>query len=156
VGQASACRVRVPIGQAPLPLAILTLLLFAAAACGGSASAPSGTPVAPTNGSLTIRAFEWGFEPSNVILEQGQQVRIEFVNNGSTLHDLKIDGLDASGVVSKSNGGLSAKGDELFVAADKGKSGSLSFTPTKAGTFTFYCTISRHRQLGMKGTITVE
>jgi len=138
-----------------LALALLTQLLFVAASCGGSASTPSGTPVAPTNGSLTIRAFEWGFEPSNVILLQNQEVRIEFVNGGSTLHDLKIDGLDASGVDSKSNGGLSAHGDELFVASAGGKSGSLSFTPTKAGTFTFYCTISRHRQLGMKGTITV-
>lgn len=136
-------------------LLALCALLALATSCGGSASPPSGTPVAPTNGSLTVRAFEWGFEPSNIILQRGQQVSIEFVNDGSTLHDLRISDLEATGVTSQSSG-LSADDGELFVAADDGKTGTLVFTPAEAGEFDFYCTIPRHRGLGMKGTLIVE
>lgn len=152
VGQTSACRGRVR-GLTRLPA--LFALLLVAASCGGGGNAPSGTPVAPTNGALTVRAFEWGFDPSNVILQPGQQVRLTFVNDGSTLHDLKIDGLDATGVSSEGSG-LSADEGELFVAADEGKTGTLAFTPAEPGTFDFYCTIPRHRDLGMKGAITVQ
>jgi len=144
--------VRVPAGQAPL---VLCALFALATSCGGSTSSPSGTPIAPTDGSLRVRAFEWGFEPSNIILERGQQVSIEFVNDGSTLHDLRISDLEATGVISQGSG-LSADNGELFVAADDGKSGTLVFTPTDAGEFDFYCTLPRHRGLGMKGTLTVE
>ncbi len=132
------------------------MIVVLAASCGGSSSStPSGTPVTPTNGSLTVRAFEWGFEPSNIILQRGKQVSIAFVNDGSTLHDLKVSGLDATGVTSQGSG-LSADEGELFVAADDGKSGTLIFTPTEAGQFDVYCTLPRHRNLGMKGTLTVE
>ena len=151
MGQAVACRV-----SRPLASLLLAATLLLASACGGTSHTPTGTPVAPTNGSLTIRASEWKFEPANVVLSKGAPVTIQFQNGGSTLHDMRIDGLHASDVTSKSNGGLSAGHGELFVGSDKGKSGTLTFTPAETGTFTFYCTLPRHRQLGMKGTITVE
>ena len=136
-------------------LALFALLLVAGS-CGGGSNAPSGTPVAPANGTLTVTAHEWGFEPPNIILQPGQQVRLTFVNDGSILHDLKIDGLDATGVTSESAGGLSADQGELFVSANDGKTGTLTFTPSESGTFDFYCTIPGHRDLGMKGAITVQ
>jgi plastocyanin len=131
------------------------MIVLLLASCGSSSSLPAGTPVAPTDGALTVRAFEWGFEPASIILQRGQQVSIEFVNDGSTLHDLRISDLEATGVSSEGSG-LSADEGELFVAADGGKTGTLVFTPAEAGEFDFYCTLPRHRGLGMKGTLTVE
>jgi plastocyanin len=125
-----------------------------AAACGTESDAPSATPVSPTNGSIAVSGFEWGFEPRALLLQQGEEVQIDFVNDGATLHDLKIDDLDAAGVTSEGSG-LSADEGELFVAAEDGESGVLTFTPNESGEFGFYCTIPRHRSLGMEGTIVV-
>jgi plastocyanin len=131
------------------------MIVLLATSCGGSTSSPPGTPVAPVDGALTVKAHEWAFEPSSIVLQRGREARIDFVNDGSTLHDLRISGLDATGVSSEGSG-LSADKGELFVAADKGKSGTLVFTPTEVGEFDFYCTIPRHRDLGMKGTLLVQ
>ena len=124
-------------------------------ACGGGTTSPARTPVAPADGAMSVRAFEWGFEPASIVLRRGEEVRLDFVNEGATLHDLKIDGLDATAVASEGSG-LSGDDGELFVAADDGKSGVLVFTPTESGEFDFYCTLPRHRSLGMKGTLVVE
>lgn len=136
-------------------MALLGVSLFAWGCSGGSSSSPNATPVAPTAGSIVVRGFEWRFEPSSIVLPQGQEVRIDFLNEGSTLHDLKIDDLEAADVTSQGSG-LSGDEGELFVAAEDGEAGTLIFTPIEAGEFEFYCTIPRHRSLGMKGTITVE
>ena len=88
-------------------------------------------------------------------MRRGERVTIAFANEGSILHDLKITGLAASGVVSQGSGLAAGKG-ELFVAANKGGAGILVFTPTEFGQFDFYCTIPRHRDLGMRGTLIVE
>jgi uncharacterized cupredoxin-like copper-binding protein len=37
-----------------------------------------------------------------------------------------------------------------------GDDGTLSFVPTEAGEYTFYCTVTGHRTLGMEGTLIVE
>jgi len=153
MGGVSACRATV---QGFARILALFALLLVAASCGGGSSAPSGTPVAPANGALTVRAAEWGFKPPNIILQPGQQVRLTFANDGAILHDLKIDALDATGVTSQSAGGPSGDQGELFVAANPGKTGTLVFTPSEFGTFDFYCTIPQHRQLGMEGTMIVE
>ena len=152
MGQASACRFKLSSGRPPLLFLVLLLL---SASCGGSPRVPAVTPVAPIDGSLTVKASEWKFEPPRIVLQRGQRVTITFENDGSTLHDLRIADLDATGVTSEGSG-LSADDGELFVAADKGKSGTLVFTPTQTGEFDFYCTIPRHRDLGMKGFVTVE
>lgn len=151
MGQALACLATFRAAS----IALSMIVLLAASCGGGSSSAPSGTPIAPTDGRLSVRAFEWGFEPARVILQRGEQVSLELVNDGSTLHDLKISDLEATGVTSEGSG-PSADSGELFVAADDGKTGTLVFTPAEAGEFDFYCTLPRHLGLGMKGTLTVQ
>jgi uncharacterized cupredoxin-like copper-binding protein len=141
----------------PARLIALTAALAAlAAACGGGGGAPPATPVAPAGGALTVRAFEWGFEPESIALRRGERVEVLFQNDGRILHDLLIEELDASGVESRSSGPFDSDGDELFVGAGGGGEGTLAFTPEEAGEFVFYCTISGHRQLGMEGRIVVE
>ena len=145
-----------PLTVGRAAIAILVLVFpWLMISCGGPSTSASGTPVAPANGSLTVRAREWGFELSSIVLRRGEQVTVDFTNQGSILHDLKITGLAAAGVASQGSGLAAGKG-ELFVAANKGGTGTLVFTPTESGQFDFYCTIPRHRDLGMKGKLIVE
>ena len=44
---------------------------------------------------------------------------------------------------------------DLHVAADGGESSTLEFTPMEAGTYEFYCTVTRHREAGLIGTLIV-
>jgi uncharacterized cupredoxin-like copper-binding protein len=138
-------------------IASVALLLALLAACGGEqASGPTPTPASPENGVLALHVAEWHYQPSRIVLHQGEQVRIELHNDGKILHDFKIDKLKADVAESNGTGPLTAGKGELFVGADAGKDGTLVFTPKETGTFTFYCTVPQHRQLGMKGTLIVE
>ncbi len=130
--------------------------LFAACTASGDSSEPTATAVAPTNGALNIRAFEWGYEPETVVLRRGEEVRIVLDNGGEILHNLKIDGLEAELIESRSTGPLTGDENQLFVGADDGQQGTLVFVPQQSGEFTYYCTLERHRQLGMEGTLIVE
>ena len=141
-------RLRLSTAAVVVLLLLLTLVL---AGCGdGSPSRPDVTltPVAPVDGVLTVRAFEWGFEPAAIALRQGEEVRIVLVNDGKILHNLTVDDL-AADVTEASDA------DRLFVEAEEGEEGTLVFVPQASGSFTFYCAISGHRRLGMEGTLTV-
>ena len=135
----------------PAAVALLLLLALVLAGCGdGSPSGPDVTltPIAPVDGVLTVRAFEWGFEPATIALRQGEEVRIVLVNDGKIVHNWKVEGLEADVIEA-------GDADELFIEAKKGEEGTLVFVPQASGNFTFYCTISGHRRLGMEGTLTV-
>ena len=136
--------------------ALLSALLFAACTASDDSGQPPATGVAPANGALTVRAFEWGYEPEAIVLQRGEEVRIVLDNSGEILHNLKIDGLEAEMIESRSTGPLTGGDDQLFVGADDGQQGTLIFVPQQSGEFTFYCTLERHRQLGMEGTLIVE
>jgi uncharacterized cupredoxin-like copper-binding protein len=124
---------------------------------GGSGGTPANqTPVAPTNGQIALHAFDMGFDPPAIVLRKGEQVQIVLTNDGSTLHDLKVDKLEAELIEKHSSGPLNGDEGELFISASPGRQATLTFTPKATGSFTFYCTISGHRQLGMEGTIAVE
>ena len=138
-----------------LGVLLATLLLTACTASGASGQPPA-TAVAPANGALTVRAFEWGFEPETIVLQRGEEVRIVLDNDGAILHNLKIDGLEAELIESRSTGPLSGEDDQIFVGAERGQQGTLIFVPQQSGEFTFYCTLEQHQRLGMEGTLIVE
>ena len=147
--------------QNPALAVLAVALALAVAACGGAdgdgrAAATPPAPAAPVEHALTVRAFEWGFEPQAIVLRRGEETRIVLENDGSTLHNLNVDGIDVETGESRSTGPLSGDEGELFVGAEAGQQGRLSLVPQEAGTFTFYCTISGHRELGMEGTLTVD
>ena len=137
---------------------VLLLLTALAAACGGDSDAggPPPTPAAPLDGELTVSAFEWGFAPESIALRRGERVRIVFQNDGEILHNFKIEEPAADEIESRSTGPFSADDGELFVGAEAGEEGELSFVPQESGAFVFYCTIGDHRQRGMEGELTIE
>jgi len=110
--------------------------------------------------TVTISAQEFVFSPNKLTLHVGQRVRVVFSNRGTVNHEFVSPILNAVKDVEVSSQGVTVEGDEIGeVNFAKGKVAALEMTPTKVGTFQFWCaekTAGRsHRDLGMRGTITV-
>ncbi len=86
---------------------------------------------------FTVTGQSFSFSPSSLTVKKGDKVRITFKNTGG-FHDLRVDGY---GVGTKQING--------------GQQETFEFTADKAGTFEYYCSVGSHRQMGMKGTLTV-
>jgi len=111
------------------PLApVLALLVLAAAGCGSDAGDGPAKALAPGDviGMQSLR-----FKPDHVQVPVGQKVT--WRNDESVGHDVKAD----SGA--------------QFASETFSKDGTFSWTPTKAGTVRYECTLHP----GMEGTIDV-
>jgi len=98
----------------------------------------AGTAAAKVDvGALTFSMESGNFlyKPSTFKAKVNQPVTINFTNSG--FHTFTIDELGVNQTIT-------------------GSTGSVTFTPTKKGTFEFYCAIGNHKAMGMKGTLTVE
>jgi uncharacterized cupredoxin-like copper-binding protein len=144
----------IPARQASAILAVVFTLLLAA--CGQSQSAVS----APQ--ALSVAAKEFAFAPAALTAKAGQPVTIILQNTGAVEHDWSIREIDISGAATTSGDATSGHtmggmGDEpkLHVAAGTGGKGTLTFTPSKPGTYEYYCTVAGHKEAGMVGTLTV-
>lgn len=79
-----------------------------------------------------------GVDNPDIRVKQGDRVRIELtITDG--LHDWGVDEFNA-------------KTEKV----NAGRSTSVEFTTDKKGTFEYYCSVMQHRQMGMKGNLTVE
>ncbi len=85
-----------------------------------------------------VTGSNYSFAPAILTAKKGDRIRIIFKNSGG-IHDLKIDEF---GVATKK---LSTAGQD-----------TVEFTADKAGQFEYYCSVGSHRQMGMKGTLTVQ
>jgi len=88
--------------------------------------------------TITVLAKDYSFSPSSITVKKGEKVEI-VLSSSQGAHDIKIDAL---GVASKT--------------VNTGETATVEFTPTKAGTYEYYCSIGAHRAMGMKGTLIVE
>lgn len=113
-------------------LALLGLLAFSC-----TVDDADGTTAA--DGDVTIRAVAPGpFEdvPSSV---PAGEVTLQLINDDEMGHSLRIEELDT--------------GVDLVAA---GSEGSATVTFEAGETYTFYCDVPGHRDLGMEGTFTAE
>lgn len=112
---------------------------------------------------VTLLAAEFRFEPSRVEVIAGQLVTITMENMGTVEHDFVIQEIP----VEKSPGESEPPTpghtmDEMEVepavhmGAMAGMSDSVSFVPTKPGTFEFFCAVPGHKEAGMVGTLDVR
>lgn len=102
-------------------------------------------PITPNGSSqqeeapiITVEGANFSFTPNTITVKKGEKVKILF-KNVEGFHDFVID--------------------ELNVRTTQLKAGAeevVEFTPTEVGQFEFYCSVGKHRQMGMKGTLTVE
>jgi uncharacterized cupredoxin-like copper-binding protein len=126
------------------------------AACGGddetSTSAASGdetsteastttvsSAAAGGGGTVKIGETEFKLNPSDPTTKAGQ-VTFDVSNDGSTTHNLEVEG-----------NGVEEETEDL----QPGQSGKL-IVDLKPGSYEIYCAIDDHKDLGMEGTLTVQ
>lgn len=136
---------------ARLTLLIPVVLAGLLSACSGSASVQE----------ITIDAKSMQYQPATFEVAAGQPVRLTFKNDDTVEHDLSIIEIPTSHMSESSNsmashdmGGMDVQ-PELHVAAAAGGSAQVEFTPSKPGTYEFFCTVAGHKEAGMHGTLTV-
>jgi uncharacterized cupredoxin-like copper-binding protein len=129
-------------------IALLFVFALVLAAC--SNAALSGPQV------INMTLQEFGFQPSTITVKVGQPVKIVLKNNGTVTHD--FSSTDAMVTVMNSQGAMHDMDNMnlmMHVAVEAGQSGSIEFTPTQAGTYTFFCTVAGHKDAGMMGKLVV-
>jgi plastocyanin len=119
-------------------LALAATLALVAAGCGGGddngggSTATSAPASSSASGEVEIKMQNIQFAPKDMAVKVGQKVK--WVNEDSVDHNVTAD----SGADFKSD--------------DFGKGGSFEFTPDKAGTIKYVCTLHP----GMTATLTVS
>jgi plastocyanin len=88
--------------------------------------------------SFTVNGSNYAFAPTSLTVNKGDKVSITFVNTGG-LHDFKIDEFNVA--TRQLNGN---------------EKQTVTFTADKVGSFEYYCSVGRHREMGMKGILTVK
>lgn len=87
---------------------------------------------------LEIAGGEFYYEPDELTVEAGSEVRVIFVNEGETAHDLIIDDVGETEIIGS------------------GESESFVFSaPQDEDVLVFYCSVGRHREQGMEGEIEI-
>ncbi|MDN4478609.1 cupredoxin domain-containing protein [Demequina sp. SYSU T00039] len=128
--------------EAALRHLIVALLIVAfagiLAACTDGSPAPAETSDGPvTSTSVDVSAFEYGYTASTDTVPAGE-VTFTLLNTGGMAHDLVIEGVDGA------------------ATAIIGPTETDAFTVTlEPGTYTLYCSVGTHRDLGMELEITV-
>lgn len=88
--------------------------------------------------TFEVKGLNYAYDVKEIRVKLNDMVKINFTNTEG-FHDFRID--------------------ELGVASQKigeGKTESLEFVASKAGTFEYYCSVGQHRANGMWGKIIVE
>ena len=94
----------------------------------------------PERGAATMEVVsrEFSFAPTEISLERGDTVNIEFVNEGHMFHTFTIPEL------------------EFDLRAQSGDSVAGALTPEEPGTYEFICAVPQHAEMGMRGRIVVR
>lgn len=100
---------------------------------------PTTTTTSTSIQEITVEGNDFSFTPSAITINLGQQVKITFKNTGKFPHNFVLADLN---IASKT--------------IQPGEEDTVMFTPAKAGSFTYTCTIDSHAAKGMKGTLTVQ
>jgi uncharacterized cupredoxin-like copper-binding protein len=131
---------------------LIAVLAVAAvvAGCGGTGSSGPAKSVALT-------AKDMAFAAKEVTVENGKAVKLVFNNQDGQLHDFSVDKIPVKVSEDHKDGhDMGGAKPDLHVSAEAGKTGEVEFTPTKAGTYTFYCTVPGHKDAGMVGSLIVK
>jgi plastocyanin len=135
------------------------MLLVACGQPGGSPRLINGAGgAAPQDVTITssITPTEFRFEPSALTLRANVPVRLTFYNRlrpnnsgGALAHDFSIDNIGGRSPLSR----LGGYRVHIAVAADSEVTGEFQLP---RGTYEFYCSVDRHAEDGMIGTVTVR
>ena len=131
-----------------LGLAIPALVAIAVAGCGSdnndNSGSKSSTPAAPSKPAATnavnVKETEFKLTPADPKVKKGT-VTFNVTNAGNVTHSLEVEG----------PGGEKRLPKEL----QPGESGTIKVDLSKDGKYEWYCPVDNHKQMGMKGEITV-
>lgn len=85
-----------------------------------------------------VSGSNFKFDVSEIQVKKGDKVRIVFTS-ASGFHDWVVDEFNA-------------RTKQL----QAGETDTIEFVADQAGTFEYYCSVGKHRQMGMVGTLIVE
>lgn len=120
--------------------AISTTAALAVSPALASPAAHSKPKKVPKVTVVTVKAFEYGYTLSRKTVPRGP-VTFMVKNTGTTAHDFYVSG-----------GGATGKTPYL----GPGQSTKLKLVFKSKGIVRYSCTVPRHADLGMKGTLTVK
>ena len=104
---------------------------------GGDMGHDESSPVADGARRIEISARSFEFDPDEITVTAGEDVAIVLTSE-DLLHDFTIDELDA------------------HVAADADETREGGLRADEPGRYTYYCTVTGHRDAGMEGVLIVE
>lgn len=135
--------------------ALLGLLTFAMAACGGGGDAPAAGGDTPAGGptTLTIKGEDIAFDVTELTANANNEITVNFENVGTLEHNwvLVAPGTDV----------LTATEADAIAGADAGilqggESVTFSFAAPPPGVYDYVCTVEGHAAAGMVGKLTVR
>ena len=103
----------------------------------GAMSHGETSPVADGARRIEVNATSFEFDPDEITVTAGEDIAI-ILTSEDLLHDFTIDELDA------------------HVAADADETNEGGLRADEPGRYTYYCTVTGHRDAGMEGTLIVE
>lgn len=111
---------------------------------------------------IMVQASGMTYQPASIEVTAGQPVKLTFENMDTVDHDLSIMefpmemmGATQEPMADHDMGGMTEQ-PELHMAALMGQNAVLEFTPSKPGTYEFFCTVAGHKEAGMVGTMVVN
>jgi uncharacterized cupredoxin-like copper-binding protein len=108
---------------------------------GAATQASTGGGGSGSGQTVDLTATDFKFDPSDPTVKSGE-VTFNLKNEGQTTHSLEIE--DVNGQDQEIEGDVSA-----------GQSGQLSVN-LPPGKYEFYCPVGNHKEMGMKGEVTVN
>lgn len=88
--------------------------------------------------SFTVDSFSFGYDTTEIRVKEGDKVRITLTNSNG-FHDWVVDEFNAA-----------------TKQIQQGETDTIEFVADKAGTYEYYCSVGKHREMGMVGTLIVE
>lgn len=113
-------------------LVLLSALALALVACGSddTTEGTSGTDEGSNEdvAAISVEAFDFGFEPSSLSVDAGEEVEVTFTNTGDAPHTFTSEEL------------------EVDIRTSAGGDGTATFTAPEDGTYGFACSIHPNMQ----------
>ncbi len=111
---------------------------------------------------IVLQASGMTYQPAMIEVTAGQPVKLTFQNKDVVDHDFSIMEfpMEMMGATQEPMAGHDMGGvtdlPELHMAALMNQTSTLEFTPSKPGTYEFFCTVAGHKAAGMVGTLVVK
>lgn len=120
------------------------------------ALAVAAVPLRPLDdeaGHVIVASDSLAFDVAEIEVEEGREVEIILDNSqGSTTHTFTIEAMPVDGVHPESD----ESDFVVHIVVEGGEETSVTFTPTEAGSYRYFCSVPGHADAGMVGTLVVE